>query len=154
MIVVRLLILGIVITGAVLVASCTAPVAQPVVATPASAQPTSATQPTTATVKPTTPTPSGETQKLNLDEYFPTGRGRELVLQSCTGCHSFAPIITGQRTKERWESLKSGHRDKAAAINENDYNTLFVYLVENYNNTKPEPKLPEWFLKLQGSTGQ
>jgi hypothetical protein len=34
-----------------------------------------------------------------------------------------------------------------------DYDTLFAYLAENFNNTKPEPELPEP-LRQQGCTTQ
>lgn len=84
---------------------------------------------------------------------MPAGKGRDLTLQSCTGCHSFVPVITGQRTKARWEGLRTGHRDTSLALSDGDYNAIFDYLAANFDSTKPEPKLPEWFLKQVVGTG-
>lgn len=169
--------------GAALIVSCSGGIVQPI-ATPvlptATTQPTTApvlptatTAPTTAPVPPTattvptagaqatkasaTPTPqasSGGQQKINLDDYFPKGPGRDLVLRDCTTCHSFAPVIMGQRPKARWLSLKEDHKDKASGVVPADYDAEFNYLMENFNDTKPEPKLPDWFLKQQPGIGE
>lgn len=85
---------------------------------------------------------------------MPPGEGRELLLQNCTGCHSFVPIVTGQRPQERWSSLKEDHKDKAAGISESDYDIIFDYLAENFNDTKPEPQFPQWFLEQQPGIGE
>ncbi len=39
------------------------------------------------------------------------------------------------------------------SLSEDDYGTLFAYLSQNFNDTKPEPKLPEQ-LRQQGCTTQ
>ncbi len=118
------------------------------------ARPTWTTQPTRALATPTPQALTGGQQKLNLDDYFPKGAGRDLVLRDCTTCHSFAPVITGQRPKARWSSLKDDHRDKASGVTQADYDVEFAYLMENFNDTKPEPKLPDWFLKQQPGIGE
>ncbi len=134
----------------------TAPV-PPTATTPPTTTPVPPIATTQATKAPLTPTPqaspSGQ-QKLNLDDYFPTGAGRDLVLRDCTTCHSFVPIITGQRPNARWLSLKSDHRDKASGVNQADYDAEFAYLMENFNDTKPEPKLPQWFIQQQPGVGE
>jgi hypothetical protein len=178
----RLFILVALIVGVVTTMSCSSAVAQPTATTQpatATAQPTATTQPTTAPVQPTattlatttpvaptattqptkasaTPTPQASSgqQKLNLDDYFPKGAGRDLVLRDCTTCHSFVPIITGQRTNDRWLSLKKDHKDKASGVTQADYDEEFAYLMENFNNTKPEPKLPDWFIQQQPGVGE
>lgn len=91
---------------------------------------------------------------MNVDDYFPNGPGRDLVLRDCTTCHSFAPVIMGQRPKARWLSLKEDHKDKTAGASEADYNLEFEYLMEHFNDTKPEPKLPDWFLQAQPGMGE
>lgn len=128
--------------------------------TPTLAQPTATVQPTkspaqpTAAVQPTAPSSSSGQPKLNLDDYLPKGVGRDLLLRDCTSCHSFVPIVTGQRPNDRWSSLKSDHKDKASSVSESDYNTVFAYLIENFNNTKPEPKFPDWFVQQQIGIGE
>lgn len=126
--------------------------------TKAPVQPTAATQPTTvqptASAQPTPQaSPSGQ-QKLNIDDYLPKGPGRDLMLRDCTTCHSFVPIVTGQRPNERWQSLKIDHKDKVPGTSEADYNAIFAYLMENFNNTKPAPKFPDWFLQQQQGIGE
>jgi hypothetical protein len=143
--------------------SCGAPAAQPTAPTqPATATP----RPLAATAQPATsstqaapsiaPTATGAAvgQKLNLDDYMPKGTARDLVLRDCTTCHSFVPIITGQRPNARWLSLKQDHKDKASAVSQADYDTEFNYLIENFNDKKPEPKLPDWFIKQQPGVGE
>ncbi len=85
---------------------------------------------------------------------MPQGAGRDLLIRNCTGCHSFVPIITGQRTKTRWENIRTAHRDAMLALPITDYNAIYDYLAENFNDTKPEPKLPEWFVRSQTGTGE
>jgi hypothetical protein len=128
--------------------------------TAAPVQPTATVQPTKASAQPTvsaqpTPqaSPSGQ-QKLNIDDYLPKGAGRDLMLRDCTSCHSFVPIVTDQRPNERWSSLRKDHRDKAPGSSETDYNMIFAYLMENFNNTKPEPKFPAWFMAQQQGIGE
>ncbi len=178
----RLSVFVIFIIGVLTIVSCGGAVAQPTATTQpamATAQPTATTQPPTAPVQPTaatlatttpvpptattqptkastTPTPQASSgqQKLNLDDYFPKGASRDLVLRDCTTCHSFVPIITGQRTNERWLSLKKDHKDKASGVTQADYDAEFTYLMENFNNTKPEPKLPDWFIQQQPGVGE
>lgn len=116
--------------------------------------PTVTAQPTKASATPTPQASSSGQQKLNMDDYMPKGTGRDLVLRDCTTCHSIVPIITGQRPNARWLSLKQDHRDKASGVNQADYDAEFNYLMENFNNTKPEPQLPAWFIQQQPGVGE
>lgn len=123
-----------VVGSAVLAASCAVPTVQ--LGAPA--------QPATLTSGPATATPAGAAQRLNLDAIFPPGKGRDLVLMNCTTCHGFGIIVRGQRKMGHWETLKRDHRDRVSGLSDGDHNTLFTYLAENFNDTKPEPELPEW----------
>jgi hypothetical protein len=81
-------------------------------------------------------------EPATLAELFPAGPGRSLVLESCGNCHSAACAAIGQRTAERWDALKADHRDKVTSLSEQDRETVFGYLKENFNDSKPEPKVP------------
>lgn len=89
-----------------------------------------------------------ETQsaKVNIDEIFPAGRGRELLLNNCTGCHTFVPIVVLQMTKEAWERNSRDHRGRVAALSDADFKTLYQYLIANFNPDRPVPKLPKELL--------
>ena len=83
----------------------------------------------------------------SLTDIFPEGLGRSMVLDSCGACHAAACAAIGQRTQARWASLKQDHRDKLPDMNDADYEVLFAYLSENFNDAKPEPSIPPQFLE-------
>ncbi len=93
-----------------------------------------------ATAAPTSS--SGQSNKVNLDAFMPPGKGRDLLLNNCTSCHSFVCAINGQRSVDAWQAVKIGHRDRVASLSDEDYNTLFTYLETNFNDQKPPPELP------------
>ena len=82
---------------------------------------------------------------------FPPGPGREMVLDTCGSCHPVVCYALGQRTAERWESIKKGHNDKLTSHSSTDLNVMFSYLKVNFNDAKPEPRIPAEFLQ-QGCT--
>lgn len=90
---------------------------------------------------------SGAPLKLDLDTIFPPGPGRDLVLNNCTVCHTFLRIVVGQRTKDQWEYVRRDMRGRVNQLSDLDADTLFSYLEANFNDTKPVPKLPDWFLQ-------
>lgn len=86
-------------------------------------------------------------QPATVADLFPEGPGRDLVLNNCTACHAVACSVIGQRTATRWDSLREDHRDKVSSLSEQDVNTLFAYLKERFNDTRPEPTVPPAFLE-------
>ncbi len=90
---------------------------------------------------------SGQPGKVDLDKFLAPGRGRDLLVENCGGCHTFVCAVIGQRTVGRWENLKLAHRRRVAALSDEDLNLLFAYLEANYNDAKPQPELPP---ELQG----
>lgn len=106
---------------------------------------TSAAQPGTS-AQPAVQTPAGKSSKVNLDEIFPAGPGRALVLDNCTTCHTITPIVVVQMTREARERWARDHRDRVPVVSDADYKTLTEYLVENFNPSKPIPQLPKELL--------
>lgn len=87
------------------------------------------------------------TFRVNLDEIAPPGRGRDLLINNCSNCHTFACALVGQRTVSHWETVSATHYEKMNySLPEQDYNEIFNYLEENFNDRKPEPKLSPDFL--------
>lgn len=80
--------------------------------------------------------------RVDLNEIFPAGRGRELVLNNCTTCHTFVPIVILKMTKEAWERNSRDHRGRVAALPDADFKLLYEYLAANFNPDKPVPRLP------------
>jgi hypothetical protein len=99
--------------------------------------------PTTVATETSTLTPkAGVGQKVNYDEFLPPGRGRDLLIANCSTCHPFVCALRGQRTAEHWRGVKRSHKDKVSGLSEEDFEALFAYLADNFNDTKPEPELP------------
>jgi hypothetical protein len=88
--------------------------------------------------------PPAGPEAANVAELFPAGQGRDVVLNSCGSCHNLACSAIGQRTAARWDSLRESHKDK---ISDADAATAFTYLKSNFNDSKPEPKVPPKFLQ-------
>jgi len=87
--------------------------------------------------------PSGPEPK-NVAEVFPAGPGRDLVMNNCTSCHNVACSAIGQRTPDRWDSLRDAHRERVSGA---DVDAIFTYLKTNFGPDKPEPKIPPAFLE-------
>lgn len=84
--------------------------------------------------------------RVNLDEIFPAGRGRELLLNNCTTCHTFVPIVILQMTADAWDRNSRDHRERVTALSDEDFKTLYDYLKANFNPDHPVPKLPKELL--------
>jgi hypothetical protein len=87
-----------------------------------------------------------QSAKVNINEIFPPGRGRDLLLANCTSCHTFVPIVVLQMSKEAWERNSRDHRGRVAALGDADFKTLYQYLIANFNPARPVPKLPRELL--------
>ena len=79
----------------------------------------------------------------SVGDLFPPGEGRESVLNNCTACHAVACSAIGQRTQARWDGLRETH---AGRVPDEDLNAAFTYLKTNFDDSKPEPKVPPDFL--------
>jgi cytochrome c5 len=104
--------------------------------------------------KPAAPPPaavSAPQAPFKIADVFPEGPGQEKVLNTCGSCHSLLCATRGQRTKDRWEAVKTSHKDKMQGASADDLNAMFGYLAANFNDTKPEPVVPGELLQ-QGCT--
>jgi hypothetical protein len=87
-----------------------------------------------------------DSAKVNIDEIFPAGEGRDLVLNNCTSCNTIVPIVVLQMTKDAWERNSRDHRERVPALNDAEFKTLYHYLIANFNPERPVPKLPKALL--------
>ncbi len=93
------------------------------------------------------PPAAAQAEPASLEDIFPEGLGRSLVIDSCGGCHAVACSAIGQRTEARWRALEADHRDRASDMSDDEYSALFQYLRANFDSTRPEPKVPPQFLE-------
>ncbi|WP_455388593.1 hypothetical protein [Petrachloros mirabilis] len=111
------------------------------------AVPTLAPSPTAAqTAVPTKATQSTGTTKLNMDEIFPPGPGREAVLDNCTTCHTFVPLVILQYGQAQWDLSARNHRDRVPGMSDADFKAAYEYLAKNFNPDHPVPDLPRELL--------
>jgi len=89
---------------------------------------------------------SGEI-KVNLEEIFPPGAGRDLVLENCQNCHTFVPIVVLQMDKDAWQRNSLDHRERVSTLTDEQFKTLYEYLTTNFGPHRPVPKLPKELLK-------
>ncbi|MBM3729161.1 MAG: hypothetical protein FJW40_27525 [Acidobacteria bacterium] len=97
--------------------------------------------------KATPPVQAAAPAKVDLNRIFPAGPGRELVLNNCTTCHTFVPIVILRMSKDAWTRNSRDHRERVKALSDTDFKTLYEYLVANFNPEKPVPDLPPELLQ-------
>jgi len=84
--------------------------------------------------------------RIDVDAIFPSGPGRTLVLNNCTSCHVFTPIVVLQMNELQWNRSAREHHDRVANLSEAEFATLYDYLKANFNPDKPVPQLPQALL--------
>jgi mono/diheme cytochrome c family protein len=110
-----------------------------VVAAACGAAPSEVTQTTTAA--------KGAPVKVNLDEIFPQGAGRDLVLENCQNCHTFVPLVVLQMNKEGWQRNSLDHRERVTTLTDDQFKIVYEYLTANFGPHRPVPRLPKELLK-------
>ncbi len=90
---------------------------------------------------------SDEVEKVNLEEIFPPGPGRDLVLENCQNCHTFVPIVVLQMDKDAWQRNSLDHRERVTTLTDGQFKTVYDYLTTNFGPHRPVPKLPKSLLK-------
>jgi mono/diheme cytochrome c family protein len=67
---------------------------------------------------------------------------RELILQNCTSCHTFVPIVLQQFDADGWTTLFARHRPRVPQLSDDQIETMRAYLAANFNAATPPPELP------------
>jgi hypothetical protein len=67
---------------------------------------------------------------------------REMVLTSCTGCHTFVPIVKAQKDEGAWNATLQSHRARLPDVNDADYQQIADFLKAHYNPQNKPPQLP------------
>jgi hypothetical protein len=74
---------------------------------------------------------------------------RGIIINNCTVCHSFVPIVMQQFDANGWDSLMTRHVSGGRVPNlpADQAKTIQDYLVANFNPDKDPPDLPEELLQ-------
>src|SRR5262245_18772188 len=67
---------------------------------------------------------------------------RGAVLQNCTSCHTFVPIVKAQKTPDEWTSTLGVHRERVADVPDAQYAQIRAFLAANFNPSNEPPTLP------------
>jgi hypothetical protein len=74
-------------------------------------------------------------------------KARALILDNCTTCHPFVPIVLQQFDEDGWTGLIDRHRDRVGQLNRDEITAVRAYLAANFNPSKPPPDLPPDLVK-------
>ena len=85
--------------------------------------------------------------RLNMDEIFPPGAGRELVLNNCQSCHVWVPIVILQMDESQWYRNSLEHRERVEGLGDEEFEILYDYLVSTFTPDRPVPELPAALLE-------
>lgn len=67
---------------------------------------------------------------------------RTLLLNTCTACHTFVPIVKAQKTETQWNATLQVHRTRVPDVSADDFEQLRLFLIAHFNETNPPPTLP------------
>ena len=118
-------------SACVLVAACSSPAPSSAVAGTAQVTPAADNQPA----------------KVDINAIFPAGRGRDLLLNNCTSCHTFVPIVVLQMDQTAWQRNSRIHRSRVPSLTDEEFEVLYQYLAANFNPDRPVPSLPKSLLE-------
>ena len=74
--------------------------------------------------------------KVNIDEIFPPGEGRDLVLNNCQNCHTFVPIVVLQMEEAAWTRNSIDHRERVTSAERRGFQDA-VHLLEGELPSRP-----------------
>ncbi len=90
---------------------------------------------------------SGQTYRVDMDQIFPPGEGRDLVLNNCQNCHTWVPIVVLGMNETEWARSSGEHRGRVEALGDDDFETLYTYLSSTFTPERPIPELPSALLE-------
>jgi mono/diheme cytochrome c family protein len=90
---------------------------------------------------------SGDALRVDIDAIFPAGPGRDLLLNNCQSCHTWVPVVVLQMQEEEWFRWSIEHRQRVSGLTDEEFATLYDYLVANFNPDRPVPELPPALLE-------
>jgi hypothetical protein len=98
-------------------------------------------------------------QQLDLDEVFRCSgetvshenclAARQVLLNDCTTCHTFVPIVMQSFDENGWRGLLTRHVEngRVTQVPPEQIENLRLYLAENFNGELPPPDLPPALLE-------
>ena len=79
---------------------------------------------------------------FNINDVFPEGAGRDLVLDNCQSCHVLVPILVLPLDEAAWYRSSLEHRERVEGLTDTEFEALYEYLASNFTPDKEAPELP------------
>lgn len=98
-------------------------------------------------------------QDINLEDVFRCAgsnvgadqcvQARDLIVNNCTSCHSFVPIVMQGFDEAGWDALLDRHigNGRVNQLSAEQLDLIHAYLTENFNGELPPPDLPPALLE-------
>lgn len=80
--------------------------------------------------------------EFNINDVFPEGAGRDLVLDNCQSCHVLVPILVLPLDEAAWYRSSLEHRERVEGLTDSEFETLYQYLESNFTPDRATPELP------------
>lgn len=75
--------------------------------------------------------------RLNMDEFFPLGEGRDLVVETCLSCHDVLTFGWARKTRDGWLRSRANHADRFRSLSDAEVETMYGYLAMHMNPDIP-----------------
>ena len=85
--------------------------------------------------------------RVDIDEIFPAGPGRDLLLNNCQNCHVWVPIVILQMDEAAWFRNSLEHRSRVEGLSDEEFEFLYDYLSSTFTPDRPIPELPAALLE-------
>ncbi|MDE0262793.1 MAG: hypothetical protein OXJ37_10375 [Bryobacterales bacterium] len=79
---------------------------------------------------------------FNINNVFPEGAGRQLVLDNCQSCHVLVPILVLPLDEAAWYRSSLEHRERVEGLSDGEFELLYEYLAAHFTPDREPPKLP------------
>ena len=79
-------------------------------------------------------------QTILPENYFPPGRGRDLILQTCVQCHDLRNTVSQRKTAAGWKRTVDEMIWRGAPLMSDEAQTITDYLAASFGPDKPIPE--------------
>ena len=83
--------------------------------------------------------PQVDSQKPKTDDPLPEGKGKDVVMRLCSGCHAVTVFAKERHTPEKWASIVDSMVAKGMEASDDELETINAYLSTNLAAPKDAP---------------
>ena len=83
--------------------------------------------------------PQADSQKPKSDDPLPEGKGKDVVMRLCSGCHAVTVFSKERHTPEKWASIVDNMVSKGMDATDEELDTINTYLSTNLAAPKEAP---------------